>query len=154
MAIIGMASDHGGFVLKEHIKQLLVDRDHTVRDFGTDSEESVDYPEVIEALARAVATGTVEQGIAVCGTGIGASIVSNKVPGIRCALCHEPFSAEFSRRHNDANVLALGGRVIGQGIAEKIITVWLETPFDGGRHMRRVNQIRDIELRARSEITK
>jgi len=149
--MIGIASDHGGFALKEHIRTVLADLGYSMRDFGTDSDASVDYPEIIETLARAVADGTVERGIAICGTGIGASITANKVPGIRCALCHEPFSAEFARRHNDANILALGGRVLGPGIAERILNVWLDTPFDGGRHQRRVDQIRDIELRIQTD---
>ena len=145
---IGIASDHGGYALKEQLKTVLRDLGNTVMDFGTDSEESVDYPVIIESLARAVSDGSVERGIGICGTGIGASIVANKIPGIRCALCAEPFSAEFARRHNNANMLALGGRVLGVGLAEKILRVWLDTPFDGGRHQRRIGQIRDLESNA------
>ena len=142
---IGVAADHGGFLLKETVKNELARQGHDVHDFGTSSTASVDYPPLVAALAQAVANGEHERGIVFCGTGIGASITANKVDGIRCALCHEPYGAELSRRHNDANVLALGGRVTGPDMALRIVDVFLTTPFDGGRHARRVSQIADLE---------
>jgi ribose 5-phosphate isomerase B len=142
---IGVAADHGGFLLKESVKNELRTQGHDVRDFGTSSIESVDYPPLVAALAREVSAGEVERGIVFCGSGIGASIVANKTKGIRCALCYEPYGAELARRHNDANVLALGGRFIGPDMALQIIRVFLDTPFDGGRHARRVGQITELE---------
>jgi ribose 5-phosphate isomerase B len=146
--MIALASDHGGFELKESIKQYLDKKGLAYQDFGTYSTESVDYPVYGEKAARAVASGECERGIVFCGTGIGISLAANKVRGIRCALCSECYSAEMSRRHNNANMLALGGRVVGPGLAESIVETWLDTEFEGGRHERRVGLISDIENRA------
>ncbi len=145
--MIALASDHGGYELKEHIKKYLDREGLPYKDFGTFGSESVDYPSFGEAAARAVASGECERGLLFCGTGIGISIAANKVRGIRAAVCSEPYSAEMSRRHNNANILALGGRVVGPGLAEQIVQIWLHTEFEGGRHARRVGLIDDIESR-------
>jgi len=126
------------------LKRALLDsvlREHDVVDMGTDSKESVDYPDIAKLVAHAVVRGEAERGILICGTGIGMAMAAGKVKGIRAARCSEPYSAEMSRRHNDANVLCFGARVIGSGMAEKIVEKWLSTPFDGGRHVRRVEKI-------------
>ena len=140
---IGIASDHGGFALKEIIKKEFKDKVEII-DYGTDSEESVDYPDFGQALGKAVVKGEVERGIVICGTGIGISIAANKVNGVRCALCNDLFSAQMSRRHNDANVLAMGGRVIGDVLAIEIVKIFLEEEFEGGRHAKRVEKINNI----------
>jgi ribose 5-phosphate isomerase B len=141
---IALASDHGGFALKEQIKGYLAGRSEiTLFDLGTNSEESVDYPVYGRKLAGAVASGEADLGIAFCGTGIGISIACNKASGIRCALCTDPSMAEMARRHNDANILALGGRTTSLPFAEKIVDKFLETGFEGGRHKRRVEEITD-----------
>ncbi len=145
--MLAIGSDHGGFALKQEIMAHLREKGIEFKDFGTYTEESCDYPDYGEAVARAVASGECERGIAVCGTGIGISIAMNKVRGIRAALCGDCYSAEMTRRHNDANVLALGGRVVGAGLALKIVDTFLETPFEGGRHARRVAKIHEIENR-------
>ena len=145
--MIAIGSDHGGYALKQVIISHLADRGIEFRDFGTSSEESCDYPEYGEAVGRAVASGECELGIAVCGTGIGISIAANKVHGVRAAACSDCFTAEMCRRHNDANVLALGGRVIGPGLALKIVDIFLSTGFDGGRHARRLGKLAEIEAR-------
>ena len=145
--MIAIGSDHGGYALKQVIISHLADRGVEFRDFGTYSEESCDYPEYGEAVGRAVASGECELGIAVCGTGIGISIAANKVHGVRAAACSDCFTAEMCRRHNDANVLALGGRVIGPGLALKIVDIFLSTGFDGGRHARRLGKLAEIEAR-------
>ncbi len=142
---IALGSDHGGFALKEHIKAWLEGQGHQVEDCGCYSTESVDYPVYGRAAAGAVASGRCERGIVVCTTGIGISIAANKVKGIRCALCSEPLSAEMTRRHNDANMLALGGGLIGKNMAERIVETFLATPFEGGRHQRRVDLLHAIE---------
>lgn len=140
--MIAIGCDHGGFHLKEEIIAHLKNKGIAYKDFGCYSLESVDYPEYAQAVAKAVLDGTCEKGIVICGTGIGISIASNKLKGIRCALCHDCFSAEATRLHNDANVLALGGRVVGAGHAIKIVDTFLSTPFSGDeRHMRRVSKI-------------
>lgn len=144
---VGIAADHGGFPLKQVLAGHLRKMGHEVEDFGTMSAEPVDYPPVIARLASSVGTGEIARGIAICGSGIGASIVANKTRGVRCALCHEPLSAELSRRHNDANMLALGGRLIGADMAMRIVEAWLSTEFEGERHARRVGQIDDMERR-------
>ncbi len=143
--MIALASDHGGFELKEVIKQYLEKNGLEYKDYGTFSTESVDYPTYGEAAAKAVASGECERGLLFCGTGIGISIAANKVHGIRAAVCSECYSAEMSRRHNNANILALGGRVVGPGLAEQIVQVWLNTEFEGGRHERRVGLLSEIE---------
>lgn len=142
---IALASDHGGYSLKEEIKKYLEEQNIDYIDFGTDSEESVDYPEFGQKAAESVASGECEKGIICCGTGIGISISANKVPSIRCAVVSDTFSAKMSREHNNANILALGERVVGKGLALEIVNVWLNTDFAGGRHERRVNKIHDIE---------
>ncbi|MBO8129409.1 MAG: ribose 5-phosphate isomerase B [Peptococcaceae bacterium] len=142
---VAVASDHGGFHLKKVVLQYLEELGIEYRDFGTYSEASCDYPDVARPAAEAVARGEYDRGIIICGTGIGVSIVANKVPGVRAALCHDTFSARMSREHNDANVLTMGERVIGPGLARDIVAVWLRTEFQGGRHARRVNKISGIE---------
>ena len=142
---IAIGCDHGGYDLKEHIVKVLQDRGHEVQDCGTYSKESCDYPIFGEAAARAVASGDCERGIVICTTGIGISIAANKVKGIRCAHVSEPLSAEMTRRHNDANMLALGAGVIGQNMAERCVEVFLNTDFEGGRHGRRVGELDAIE---------
>lgn len=140
--MIAIGSDHGGFALKQAVMKHLRDRGLEYKDFGTYSEESCDYPEYGRAVALAVASGEYERGIAICGTGIGISIAANKVPGIRAALCGDCFSAEATRQHNDANVLALGARVVGEGLALKIVDTFLDTPFSNDeRHVRRIAKI-------------
>lgn len=145
--MLAIGSDHGGFALKKEIMQHLDERGIAYKDFGTYSEESCDYPDIAEPVARAVAAGECERGILICGTGIGMSIAANKVDGIRAALCGDCFSAEFTRRHNDANILTLGARVVGPGLALKIVDTYLDTAFEGGRHARRIAKIADIEKR-------
>lgn len=144
---IAIAADHGGFTLKENIKKKLEAMGLTHHDFGTYSEASVDYPDYGIQVAEAVARGEFDRGILICGTGLGMSIVANKVPGIRCALLHDTFSAKATREHNDTNVMAMGARVIGPGLAEDIVEIWLTTDFSGGRHENRLNKIADIEKR-------
>ena len=143
--MIAIGSDHGGFVLKEHIKAMLTAKGLEVKDFGTNSTESCDYPGFAKAAAQAVASGACETGIVICTTGIGISIAANKVRGIRCALCGDPLSAELTRRHNNANMLALGAGVVGPNLAERIVEVFLSTDFEGGRHARRVAALMEIE---------
>ena len=144
---IALGCDHGGYAMKEDIKKQLEGLGHEVKDCGTYSTESCDYPIFGEAAARAVASGECEYGIVVCTTGIGISISANKVKGIRAALCGDCYSAEMTRRHNDANILAMGARVLGTGLALKIVDTFLTTDFEGGRHARRVALISDIENR-------
>ena len=145
---IALGSDHGGYDLKCAIKSHLEARGYAVVDFGTDSHESCDYPLIAEPAARAVASGECERGILVCGTGIGIGIAANKVPGIRAALCHDTFSARASRNHNNANILTMGQRVIGEGLALDIVDVWLASEFEGGPHERRVGEIAEIAKKA------
>ena len=145
--MLAIGSDHGGYELRQIIMKHLAERGIEYRDFGTFSAESCDYPDYGEAVGRAVASGECERGIVVCGTGIGISIAANKVRGIRCALCGDCYSAEMARAHNDANVLALGARVLGEGLALKIVDTFLDTGFEGGRHARRVAKIMAIEGR-------
>ena len=142
---IALGCDHGGYELKQYIIQVLEKLGHTCEDFGCDSLDSCDYPDFGAAAARAVAAGTCDRGIVICTTGIGISIAANKVRGIRCALCHDPLSAEMTRRHNDANMLALGGGMVGPNLAVRIVEVFLNTEFEGGRHQRRVDKLRDLE---------
>ena len=138
---IAIASDHGGFDLKEQVKVWLQEMGHEVEDFGCHSKESCDYPDFGAAAARAVASGQCERGIVICTTGIGISIAANKVKGIRCALCSEPWSAEMTRRHNNANMLAMGAGAVGPLLARRIVETFLTTEFEGGRHQRRVDKI-------------
>ena len=139
--MISLASDHGGFALKEHVKKYLEAKGFEVKDFGCHSTESCDYPIFGRAAAESVACGECEKGIVICTTGIGISISANKIKGIRCALCGDPFSAEMTRRHNDANMLAMGAGIVGPNMAERIVDVFLSTEFEGGRHARRVGLI-------------
>ena len=143
--MIAIASDHGGYQLKEHLKAYLAAKGITCEDFGTDSTDSCDYPLFGKAAAQAVADGRCEKGIVICTTGIGISISANKVKGIRCALCADALSAEMPRRHNDANMLALGAGITGSMLAERIVDVFLNTEFEAGRHARRVGLMMDIE---------
>ena len=135
---IAVGSDHAGFPLKEKIVAYLREKGYDVLDLGTNSLDSVDYPVYGVKVGRAVTDGTAEKGIIVCGTGIGISIAANKVPGVRAANCTNEYMAKYTRLHNDANVLALGARVVGEGVAEEIVDVFLNTEFEGGRHARRV----------------
>lgn len=142
---IAIGSDHGGYELKEEIKQFLEQKGIYHQDLGTLGKESVDYPDFAQKVAQAVSRGEYDRGIIVCGTGIGVAIVANKVSGVRAALCHDVFSAKASREHNDANVLTMGQRVIGPGLALEIVKQWLSADFAGGRHQRRVDKIKAIE---------
>ena len=143
--MIAIASDHGGYQLKEHLKAYLAARGLTCQDFGTDSADSCDYPIFGKAAARAVAEGRCEMGIVICTTGIGISISANKVKGIRCALCGDVLSAEMTRRHNDANMLALGAGVVGPLMARQVVQSFLTHDFEGGRHQRRIDKIAAVE---------
>ncbi len=142
---IGIGSDHAGYELKEYIKDYLKEEGIEYVDYGTNTIDSVDYTDYAKKVAEAVATGEVEKAIVICGTGIGISIACNKVKGIRCALCSDTYSARMSMEHNNANILALGGRVIGRDLAIEIVSVWLKSKFQGGKHERRINKISDIE---------
>ena len=141
---IVVGSDHAAYELKEAIKEKLINEGHEVIDVGCDSPESVDYPKYGHAVGRAVASGEAERGIAVCGSGIGISIACNKVPGIRAALCTSVEMAEMCRRHNNANVVCMGARMISQELAFDIIDTWMTTDFEAGKHLRRINEIEDI----------
>lgn len=143
--MIAIGCDHGGFALKQEIIQYLEEKQIPYQDFGTYSEESCDYPEYAEKVARSITSGEAEKGILICGTGIGISIAANKIRGIRAALCHDYFSAKYTRLHNDANIIAMGGRVIGPGLAVELVDVFLHTEFEGGRHARRVEKIMALE---------
>ncbi len=139
--IVAIGCDHGGFPVKKGVIQLLQASGYTVLDYGTDSMESVDYPEYAHAVGKAVASGKAQKGIVICGSGIGMSIAANKIKNIRAALCTTTEHARLSRAHNDANVLALGARVTSPQLISEIITVWFKTPFEGNRHQRRINKI-------------
>ena len=140
--MIALGCDHGGYLLMLEVKKHLEKKGFEYKDFGCYSEESVDYPEYAKKVAKAVASGECETGILICGTGIGISIAANKVKGIRAALCHDCFSAAATREHNNANVLAMGARVIGSGLALKIVDTFLDTPFSNEeRHIRRINML-------------
>jgi ribose 5-phosphate isomerase B len=142
---VAIGSDHGGYSLKEDIKKLMDDMGIDYEDVGCDSLDSVDYPDYAVPVAERVAKQEVDRGILICGTGIGMSIAANKIKGIRCALVHDLFSAKATREHNDSNVLAMGERVIGPGLALEIAKVWLQTDYEGGRHERRVSKITELE---------
>ncbi|MBP7222440.1 MAG: ribose 5-phosphate isomerase B [Sedimentibacter sp.] len=148
---IVLASDHGGFELKEAIKKHLIKKGYDINDIGVNDTKSVDYPDYGKKAALMVAGKEADRGIIICGTGIGISIAANKVKGIRCALCTNEYMARMSRMHNNANMLALGGRVTGIGLAEDMVDVWLSTEFEGGRHEIRVNKIMDIEISKEEE---
>ena len=142
---IAIASDHGGYQLKEFIKKILKENGYEAVDFGTDCESTVHYPEFGIRVAKAISEGEFDRAILVCGTGIGMSIVANKFPRVRGTLCHNLFTAKMSREHNDSNLLILGGRVLSVVDAEGIVQVWLNTPFAGGRHQERLDMITQIE---------
>jgi ribose 5-phosphate isomerase B len=142
---IALGADHAGFALKQHLKRCLERLGHEVEDLGTHDEEPVDYPPICAAVGRAVTSGRADRGIVIGGSGQGEQIAANKVPGVRAALCNDLFTARLSRAHNDANVLTMGGRIVAQGLADEILTLWLATAFEGGRHARRVQQVMDLE---------
>ncbi len=142
---IVLASDHGGFELKETVKEHLLSNGYDVTDIGVYNTDSVDYPDYGKSAAEMVASKEMDKGIIICGTGIGISIAANKVKGIRCALCTNEYMARMSRMHNNANMLAMGERVLGKGVATDIVDVWLSTEFEGGRHENRVNKLMNIE---------
>nr|WP_255572125.1 MULTISPECIES: ribose 5-phosphate isomerase B [Anoxybacillus] len=142
---VAIASDHGGIRIREEIKKLMDEMGIEYTDFGCECETSVDYPDYALPVAQKVASGEFDRGILICGTGIGMSIAANKVKGIRCALVHDVFSAKATREHNDSNILAMGERVIGPGLAREIAKVWLTTPFEGGRHEKRIQKISAYE---------
>lgn len=147
-----MGADHAGYRLKDEIKAYLEQQGHQVEDLGCHCGDSVDYPDYANAVCEKVVSGEADRGILICGTGIGMSIAANKIPGIRCALVHDLFSAKATREHNDTNVLAMGERVIGPGLALEIVKVWLETPFsEGPRHVNRVNKVKQLEERYHSQ---
>jgi ribose 5-phosphate isomerase B len=136
--------DHGGYLLKMRLKDLLEDLGHAVEDAGCESEESVDYPDYGKVVAGAVAAGRFHRGILLCGSGQGMSMMANRFRGVRAALCNDLYSASLSRRHNDANILVMGGRLIGPDLAREIVTTWLEVEFDGGRHQRRIQKLDEM----------
>jgi ribose 5-phosphate isomerase B len=142
---IVLASDHGGFELKEIVREYLTEKGYEILDLGTYNTDSVDYPDYGLKAGQEVVSGNADRGIVICGTGIGISISANKVKGIRCALCHDVYSAEMTRAHNDSNILAMGGRVIGRDLALRIVKAWIESEFEGGRHGRRVDKITEYE---------
>ena len=142
---IAIGADHAGVALKEHLVGTLRRLGHEVNDHGTFTSEPVDYPRISADVARAVADGRADRGIVIGGSGQGEQMAANKIPGVRAALCNDLYTARMSRAHNDANVLTLGGRVVAFTLAEEIAAVWLSTPFDGGRHQRRVEQIHELE---------
>jgi ribose 5-phosphate isomerase B len=144
---IAIGADHAGFLLKEHLKATLASLGHTVTDHGTTSEAAVDYPPICFDVGRAVADGRADRGVVLGGSGQGEQIAANKIPGVRAALCNDLYTARLSREHNDANVLSMGGRIVGYGLADEILKLWLATPFEGGRHQRRIDQISAVEQR-------
>jgi len=144
---VAIGADHAGFPLKEHLKLTLERLGHLVDDHGTHSEEPVDYPPICMAVGRTVAEGRADRGIVLGGSGQGEQIAANKVPGVRAALCNDLFTARLSREHNDANVLSMGGRIVAFALADEILEMWLNTPFAGGRHQRRIDQISAAERR-------
>jgi ribose 5-phosphate isomerase B len=142
---VSIGADHAGFLLKEHLRETLGRLGHTVIDRGTTSTQSVDYPPICFEVGRDVVEGRADRGIVIGGSGQGEQIAANKIPGIRASLCHDLYLASLARRHNDANVLAMGGRVVAEALADAIIELWLNTPFDGGRHQLRLDQITALE---------
>jgi len=143
---VAIGADHAGFLLKEHFKHTLAALGHDIDDHGTDSEVSVDYPPICIAVGNAVAHGRADRGIVLGGSGQGEQIAANKVRGIRAALCNDLYTARLSREHNDANVLAMGGRIVAFELADEILKLWLVTPFAGGRHQRRIDEITAAEM--------
>src|SRR5580765_2155910 len=145
MPRIAIGSDHAGYELKQHLIEVLTGQQHEMIDLGTNSTESCDYPQFCAAVGRAVRNGEADTGIVLGGSGQGEQLAANKVHGVRAALCNDLFTARLSRQHNDANVLTMGGRIVAFGLADEILTLWLNTPFEGGRHQNRLNQIAEIE---------
>jgi len=142
---IAIGADHAGFALKQHLIETIVRMGHDLDDRGTHSEDPVDYPAICAEVGRLVAEKRADRGIVVGGSGQGEQMAANKIPGVRAALCNDLYTAELSRQHNDANVLALGGRIVAHGLADEIVRLWLSTTFEGGRHQRRIDQIAAIE---------
>jgi len=142
---IAIGADHAGFALKQQLVGVLQELGHEVEDFGTHDETPVDYPPICAGVARAVVAGRADRGIVLGGSGQGEQIAANKVAGARAALCNDLYTARLSRSHNDANVLSMGGRIVAAGLAREILTVWLNTPFEGGRHQRRVDQLLELD---------
>jgi ribose 5-phosphate isomerase B len=142
---VAIGSDHAGFVLKSHLSETLISLGHEVDDLGTDSEVPVDYPPICAAVGRAVVKGEADRGIVLGGSGQGEQMTANKIRGVRAALCNDLYTARMSREHNDANVLSIGARIVAYQLADEILTLWLTTPFEGGRHERRIAQIAEIE---------
>ena len=143
--MIAVCCDHGGLSLKQEVLRHLEEKGLEYKDFGTNSPESCDYPDIVKPLCQAIQRGECDKGVIICGTGIGISMAANKMKGIRAALCHDSFSAEFTRRHNDSNIIAFGARVIGPGLALQLLDIFLNTPFEGGRHARRVEKMMALE---------
>lgn len=142
---VALGCDHAGYALKEVVTSLLNQEGHELLDEGTWSDESCDYPDFAERVALRVASGEAERGIIICATGVGMAMTANKIPGIRAAVCNDLYTARYSRLHNDANVLALGARVIGPGVAKEIASIWMQAPFEGGRHSRRLDKLGEVE---------
>ena len=149
--LIAIGSDHAGLEMKAELTSVLKELGHKYVDYGTDTPQSVDYPDFGEKVSSDVSLGKADRGILICGTGIGMSIVANKFPNVRAALCNELFSARMSRMHNDANILVIGGRIIGKDLAKEIVRTWMTTAFEGGRHQNRLNKITLIEKRTIKE---
>lgn len=143
--MLAIGSDHGGFELKKHIMKHLEERGIDYADFGCYDESSVDYPDIAKAVGEAVVSGKCENGILICGTGIGISIAANKVKGVRAALCSDVYSAKMTKQHNNSNIICMGGRVIGRELAFMIVDAWLDTEFEGGRHQNRIDKIHAME---------
>ena len=142
---IAVGSDHRGVLMREKIVRLLNDLGQEVDDVGTNEDQRVDYPDIAAVVARKVSKGEVDRGILICGTGLGMAIVANKFPGVRAAPCHDSVTAELSRRHNDLNVLCLSGDILGERLVDRLVETWLNTEFEGGRHLRRVEKVKAIE---------
>ena len=143
--MIAVCCDHGGLSLKQEVLRHLEEKGLEYKDFGTNSPESCDYPDIVKPLCQAIQRGECDKCVIICGTGIGISMAANKMKGIRAALCHDSFSAEFTRRHNDSNIIAFGARVIGPGLALQLLDIFLNTPFEGGRHAVRVEKMMALE---------
>ena len=143
--MIAVCCDHGGLSLKQEVLRHLEEKGLEYKDFGTNSPESCDYPDIVKPLCQAIQRGECDKGVIICGTGIGISMAANKMKGIRAALCHDSFSAEFTRRHNDSNIIAFGARVIGPGLALQLLDIFLNTPFEGGRHAVREEKMMALE---------
>lgn len=148
---IALGSDHGGYLLKEDIKEFLKEEKYTYHDFGCHSLDSVDYPDYALPVAQSVVSGEYDLGILICGTGIGMSVAANKVPGIRAALVSDLYTARVTREHNNSNILVMGGRVVGPGLAREMVKAWLEASFEGGRHNNRLEKISQIETLCKTE---